>query len=112
MALGDLARALGSVMTPFLYEIIPPLLENLKNPEINTDIKVQSICTLGDLAGATKEKFMDYMNEVIGFIDSAAGASLQQIEAEKDPEMFEYCLALREAILEFYVGLIQGLIEV
>ena len=52
------------------------------------------------------------MNEVIGFIDSAAGASLQQIEAEKDPEMFEYCLALREAILEFYVGLIQGLIEV
>lgn len=61
MALGDLARALGSVMTPFLYEIIPPLLENLRNQEINTDIKVQSICTLGDLAGATKDKFLDYM---------------------------------------------------
>jgi hypothetical protein len=32
-------------------------------------------------------------------------------EEANDPDMFEFLLFLREAILEFYVGLIQGLLE-
>lgn len=54
MALGDLSRALGAVMGPFLHELIPPMLENLQIQEVDTEVKLQSICTLGDIAGATK----------------------------------------------------------
>jgi hypothetical protein len=69
MALGDLARALGDSMSAYLHELIPPLLETLKDQSAGSDIKVQSICSLADLAGATKAKFLDYVQEVTSFID-------------------------------------------
>jgi hypothetical protein len=40
MALGDLSRALGSDMSPFLHELVPPLVNNLKDNSISTEIKV------------------------------------------------------------------------
>lgn len=40
MALGDLSRALGKVMSPFLHELIPPMLENLSIQEVDTDVKL------------------------------------------------------------------------
>lgn len=110
LALGDLSRALGKTMAPFLHELIPTMLENLSIQEVDTDVKLQSIETLGDLAGATKSEFVSFLPQVFQIIDSAAGMSLQ-VAPEDDEDLHDYLIGLRESILEFYVSLIQGLNE-
>ena len=111
MCVGDIARALGEQAYPYLREFIQPILKNLESELVSTEVKVQSIESLADLAGHTKGSFLEYLNQVMTIIGSAANASLQTVSEEENPDLFDYLAELREAILEFYVGLLQGLIE-
>jgi len=43
---------------------------------------------------------------VIVIIENAADNSLQIVKEADDPDLFEHMQSLREAILDFYVGLI------
>lgn len=110
MVVGDLARALGREMAPYLHEIVPALLRNLESSTISTDVKIQSIEALADLASSTRQEFLKYVAQVLAFIEGAANLSVNEFQSN-NPDLNEYLLQLREAILEFYVGLLQGLSE-
>lgn len=108
IALGDLARSLGTKISDFIEEMIPPLIKVLESPQVLINSKILSINTLGDLAEATKEKFIFYLDTVLSYLDTAAGISLQISE---DIDFNEYLADLRECILQFYVGLVHGLAD-
>lgn len=111
MCVGDIARALGERTSNYLNDLIPLLLSNLSSDSVTTDVKIQSIESLADLASHTKDNFIPYLPQVLEFIESAANASVQDVRQASNPELFDYLKELREAILEFYVGLLQGLNE-
>lgn len=110
MVIGDLARALEGLIVDYMGELVPMLINNLQSAEVSTDIKIQSIGSLGDLAQAAKGSFLPYIAQVMSFINAAADSSLQLVK-EDDADLFEYLLELREVIVQFYISLLQGLAE-
>jgi importin subunit beta-1 len=111
MCVGDIARALNDKITPFLPDLIPLLLTNLEKADISTDIKIQTIASLADLASNSRGAFLQYLPGVLHYVDQAAEASATPVKEAENPDLWEYLIELREAILQFYVGLLQGLGE-
>lgn len=111
MCVGDLARALGPKIIPFLPELVPMLLSNLEKGTVSTDVKIQSVASLADLASNSGAAFLEYLPTVWTYIDQAAAASVSQVHEADNPDLWEYLIELRESILQFYVGLLQGLSE-
>lgn len=111
MCVGDLARALNEKIGVYMSHVVPLLLRNLESQNVSTDVKVLSIESLGDFASHTKKLFLEYLPNVIRIIEGAANASVQAVNESENPDLFEYLADLREVILEFYVGLLEGLVE-
>ena len=76
---------------------------------MRTEIKVQTIESLADLASHTRSHFIGYIPNVLPYIEQAANASLNVVSPKENLDLFEHLSQLREAILDFYIGLIQGL---
>lgn len=110
MVIGDLARALEGLIVDYMGDLIPMLIKNLQSAEVSTDIKIQSIGSIGDLAQAAKGAFLPYIPQVMTFINAAADSSLQIVK-DDDADLFEYLLELREVIVQFYISLLQGLAD-
>ena len=109
MCVGDLARALGPKITPYLSELVPLLLSNLEKQTVATDVKIQSVASLADLASNSGGHFLEYLPAVWTYIEQAAAASASPVREEDNPDLYDYLIELRESILQFYVGLLQGL---
>ena len=106
MAMSDFSRSLGLKILDYRDEIIPPLIKILESSEVCITSKVLCINCLGDIAGAIQENFICYLNRILGYLDTAAGISLT---ISDDIDVIEHLAELRECILQFYIGLVQGL---
>ena len=106
LVVGDLARALGPRIDPYVSELVPLILRNLEREEVDSDVKVQSIAALADLASNAESQFCAYLADVLRLIDQAADATCGPVPPT-NPDLFDYFIELREAILQFYVGLFQ-----
>ncbi|CAG9331027.1 unnamed protein product [Blepharisma stoltei] len=106
LTIGDIATALGTSMSPYLNEIFPLLIIILESPKLTLDIKILCISSIGDILRAVGVDIIPYLPQVLTYLDSAAGASLQ-ITGNEDVDY--YLDQLRESILQFYIGLFQGL---
>lgn len=74
---GDLSRALEEQTAQFLPQIVPALMEILKNSETDRSLKLIIITTLGDLALATNKLYEPYLHDSLEMLKSAAALSLQ-----------------------------------
>lgn len=108
MLIGDIARALGDLAKSFVADLIQPLINNLRSESASSQVKVQSIESLADVVSNCKESTAPYLNEVLALIHEAANASIAIVK-EDDTDLAEYLRQLREAIVEFYENLVQGL---
>ena len=77
---GDLSRALEDGMAPYLNEVVPILMNMLRNPDTDRSLKLVSITALGDLAFATHRMFIGYLHDLLEILKSAAALSLQPIQ--------------------------------
>lgn len=111
MLIGDIARALGDLAKNFVADLIQPLINNLRSESASSQVKVQSIESLADVVSNCKESTGPYLNEILALIHEAATASIVVVVKEDDIDMFEYLSKLREAIIEFYENLVQGLMS-
>ena len=75
--IGDLSRALEERISPYLEQIVPVLMDILRNPETDRNLKPIIITVLGDLAFATSKLFMLYMHDLLEMLKGAAALSLQ-----------------------------------
>jgi len=102
---GDLCRSLGNKIVPFCDDIVQQLLENLRDPYLNRDVKPPILSTFGDVGLAVGPYFEKYMPLVMSMLIQAAGTQVSM----DDYEMVEYLNSLRENVFEAFTGILQGL---
>jgi len=103
---GDIARAIQVKLAPYTDQIIQVLLEDLKNPELNRNVKPPILSAFGDIALALSGNFEKYLPVVVVVLQHA---SLTQLTDKEDEDLIDYINVLRESIFEAYTGILQGL---
>ncbi|KAK8758874.1 hypothetical protein V5799_003493 [Amblyomma americanum] len=103
--ISDICRALGSQVLPFCDDFMKMLLENLGNNNLHRSVKPQILSVFGDIALAIGPEFKKFLEIVL---QTLAQASVAYVD-KPDYEMVEYLNDLREACLEAYTGIVQGL---
>lgn len=102
---GDLCRAVGEKMAPYCQEIMQRCIENLADPSNHKSVKPHSISLFGDIALAIGTQFSTYAQVVLNTLQQASAAQVDK----NDFDMVDYLNDLRDACLEAYTGIIQGL---
>ena len=111
ICVGDHARGLDVALIPYLPTVVQPLFQVLESSSLSIDLKVQCIATLGDLVTSTQSAFLPYLPTLMPYISAAATASLQVISPDSDLDLFECLQELREAIVDFFASVVQGLTD-
>jgi importin subunit beta-1 len=102
---GDLSRAIGTNMLPMCDEIMEAFVTNLADQSINREVKPHILSTFGDIALAIGTNFKKYAEIVLATLQQASQAQVDK----NDYDMVDYLNELRDACLEAYTGIIQGL---
>ncbi|CAI2311773.1 unnamed protein product [Caenorhabditis sp. 36 PRJEB53466] len=103
----DLSRALEGGIFPYLDELIAKLIACLQAPRLNRDVKVVIIGTFADIAMAIEGRFERYLAAVVAILNDAQQAAV--VTDPNDDEQVDYVDRLREACLNSYTGILQGL---
>jgi importin subunit beta-1 len=103
---GDIARAVHQQLAPYTDAIVNALLEDLKNPELNRNVKPPILSAFGDIALALSGGFEKYLTIIITVLQHA---SLTALTDRDDEDLIDYINTLRESIFDAYTGILQGL---
>lgn len=103
----DLAQSLGGDISPHLTEIMNILGANLNNASVKKELRPMILSCFGDVATAVGADFLPYVEFVMNICGAAAS-----ITAENDTyEAGEYVNSVKEAVLECYVGVVNGMLD-
>lgn len=101
----DVARAIGDQITPHAERLMVSLVDILRSPVVHRQVKPNAITTIGEIALAVGSAFGPYLETVMGIL-SQAGATAA---SSNDPAMMEFVWTMREAIVEAFIGILNGL---
>ncbi len=102
---GDISRNIEANMQPFCDTIMNALVDDLKDSTIHRSVKPPVLSCFGDIAMAIGGAYKPYLEFSVLMLMQASAT----LVPEDDDDLIEYLNLLREAILEAYVGIIQGL---
>ncbi|OMJ76011.1 hypothetical protein SteCoe_24726 [Stentor coeruleus] len=105
---GDLTRALGERFASYLNDVLQKIFNVFTNQQLEFDTKIRAIETLTDIGAYCIRQFIPYLPNVMKFINEASAHSLDFNLEKNNPEFVEYLIELREAILNFYIGITNG----
>eukprot|EP01094_Clydonella_sp_ATCC50884_P003593 TRINITY_DN12745_c0_g1_i1.p1 TRINITY_DN12745_c0_g1~~TRINITY_DN12745_c0_g1_i1.p1 ORF type:complete len:897 (-),score=212.59 TRINITY_DN12745_c0_g1_i1:253-2814(-) len=100
---GDASRCLGKRILDYCDAILRALLDNLRLPALSRDVKIVTISCFGDIALAIRGDFTYYLPHIIDVLQDVSQMTVA------DEELLEFLNRLREAVLDAYTGIIQGL---
>lgn len=101
----DMARALGTSLTPFCDDIVRSLMELLQSPDLNKTVKPQVISSFADIALAIEDQFEKYAGVVLTILKQASEVAINP--ESDDDDIVEYVNSLHVAIIEAYSGILQ-----
>ncbi|CCW67619.1 unnamed protein product [Phytomonas sp. Hart1] len=108
-AVGDLCLACGAAFAPYAGHIMDTLYQNVRNPQVDRDLKCSFVHCFGDLVlnvlGGSG--FLPYMNDLMPVFDEMFRASTS-IDIRGDPDSEEYVMTLWEATASVYSAIIQS----
>ncbi|CAB9527268.1 Importin subunit beta-1 [Seminavis robusta] len=104
-AVGDICRAIEHRIQPYCDEIMTVLVDSLKDVSINRSVKPPVISCFGDIALAIGGAYEPYLQLSAMMLMQASNTQAP----EDDEDLIEYVNVLRQAILEAYTGIVQGL---
>ena len=110
MCVGDLSRGLSLKFTPYIMHFIPKFLNILASTSVDLSIKIDCIGSLADMV-CVPGVYLKYMGGCLEYIDGAAGSCLKPVSEDENPDLFDAVNSLREAVLGFYISLVDGLKE-
>lgn len=108
---GDLSRALGERFSGYLKDALTKIFKVFTNQQLEFDTKIRAIETLTDIGTYCIINFIPYLSSVMKFINEASVHSLDFSMEKSNPDFAEYLSDLREAILNFYIGITNGFNE-
>lgn len=105
----DISHALGSEMAGYVPMFMAELLSIVQNNAVRREIKPVVLSCIGDIASSVGgDVFEPYLGSVHQIL--VQGAQLP-ITPDLAPELVDYILTLRDAILDAYVGITVGMRE-
>lgn len=103
---GDLARSLGPLLQPQTDQLMMALLEGLNSSNLHRSVKPHIISAIGDICLAIGSAFQPYLTLTATFLQQAATI----LPADQDDyDEIDFCLSLRESLLEAYTCIVQGI---
>jgi importin subunit beta-1 len=104
--LQDLCHAeLGKNLLPYSDGLVSVLLENLRNPAVQQDIRAPIISSFGDICIAIGGHFEKYFPFVMSMLAQASSTTVDM----SDPDLAAYICELRGAIFSAYSAILMGL---
>ncbi|KAF8473434.1 armadillo-type protein [Kalaharituber pfeilii] len=100
----DIARSIGEQVAPYCDTFMNYLLNNLKSSTLSQTYKPAILQCFGDIAQAIGGHFETYLTVVMQVLQQASTISAGN--TDKNYEMIEYVLSLREGIMDAYDGII------
>jgi importin subunit beta-1 len=102
---GDISRSIEHNIVPYCPDIFTALIRVLQNPELHRSVKPHVLCVFGDIALAIGVAYEPYLQISLMMLLQAS----QMSAPSGEEELIEYINELREAVMEAYTGIIQGL---
>jgi len=102
---GDISRAIEGKIQPYCNDIMQALVEALKDTKLHRSVKPPVLCCFGDIALAIGAAFEPYLQFSLMLLMQASNTRAP----DDDEDLIEYVNTLREAILEAYTGIVQGM---
>lgn len=103
--ISDLCSTIPSIAKPYAPLFMQLLLDNLRNDNSHRNLKPASLSCFGDIAHALGPEFLPFVNTMMMTIQQAGNLQASQ----NDQEMVVYVDAIRVAMIEAFVGMLQGL---
>jgi importin subunit beta-1 len=103
--LGDICRSIENDVTKYCSDIMTSLVRLLQDNHLHRSVKPPVLSCFGDIAMAIGPQFEPFLPMCLFMLSSAGSMQIPQ----DDEDLIEYLQTLREAILEGYTGIIQGL---
>lgn len=103
---GDLARALGQSLLPYCNDLMMLLLQTLQDENVIRDVKPHAISAIGDISLGVGGVFVTFLPATLQLFGQAAQLAVQD---EEDYDEIDWVCELREALLEAYTSIVQGL---
>lgn len=103
--ISDLCSTIPSMAKPHAPLFVQLLLDNLSNNDLHRDLKPASLSCFGDVAHALGPEFLPFVNALMMIIQQAGNLQANQ----NDQDMVVYVDAIRVAMIEAFVGTLQGL---
>lgn len=109
--LGDVCRNIEGDILPYCDELITVLMQNLAADHVNRSVKPHILSTFGDIALATEDGFVKYVEAVKALLKQAMTLSVatQQQGGMMEDDILDYNNELRIGIFEAYAGIFNGL---
>mmetsp|Transcript_19879 Transcript_19879/g.43181 ORF Transcript_19879/g.43181 Transcript_19879/m.43181 type:complete len:872 (-) Transcript_19879:515-3130(-) len=102
---GDISRNIEEKIQPYCDTIMNALVDDLKDSTIHRSVKPPVLSCFGDIAMAIGAAYQPYLEFSVLMLMQASQTKVP----EDDDDLIDYLNLLREAILEAFVGIIQGL---
>ncbi|CAO0794425.1 unnamed protein product [Mucor circinelloides] len=103
--ISDLCCTIPTIAKPHASLFMQLLLDNLGNQDLHRDLKPVSLSCFGDVAHTLGPEFLPFVNVLMMTIQQAGNLQANQ----NDGEMVVYVDTIRVAIIEAFVGMLQGL---
>ena len=103
--ISDISRAINEAISSFAERIMVGLIDILRSPVIHRQVKPNAITTIGELALAVGSGFTPYLQTTMDIL-SQAGATAA---SANDVSMIEFVWTMREAIVDAFIGIMNGL---
>lgn len=101
----DIARAVQGGLAQYSQQIMIHLVDILRNPVINRDVKPNSITAIGEIALAIGDAFIPFLQTTMEILSQAGSTAAQA----NDVAMIEFVWTMRECIVEAFISILNGL---
>ena len=101
----DISRAINDAIEPYAERIMVGLIDVLRSPVIHRQVKPNAITAIGEVALAIGSAFAPYLQTTMDIL-SQAGATAASVN---DVVMIEFVWTMREAIVDAFIGILNGL---
>lgn len=101
----DISRAVTDAIAPYAERIMVALIDILRSPVIHRSVKPNAITAIGEVALAIGPAFVSYLPTTMEILSQAGSTAAQA----NDVAMVEFVWTMREAIVEAFIGIMNGL---
>nr|ODO01077.1 importin subunit beta-1 [Cryptococcus depauperatus CBS 7855] len=101
----DIARSVNDAIQPYAESIMSSLIEILRSPVADRNVKPCAISAIGEMALAVGPAFKPYLEATMSILSQAGSTTAPP----GDEAMIDFVQMMREAIVDAFIGIMNGL---